>query len=498
MLPTDGRACDRARPLSAGSRGKVGAPWLQAAPQGEKTMTNSQTRISAILLATAIVTAAPLTADAFPARAGGGGGGGGGGHPGGGGGGGFHPGGGGGGVPHFGGGGGVPTGAMHLGNPGARFVGPRPGGPMPHGMPTVTRTFPTAHPTGVMRTVPNTALRPGAPHAFGGPALAHAGWHRGHEFRRFRGLFGWYGPLFWPYAYDDIYDDVFWGYGYGAPFWDYGYSDIYGGMFSPFGYDDLAGYAPVGPSPERVRRGRSGAAASLPAENLSGLAGGVAQMCGEDTREVAGWPIDRITQLIAPSEDQRTALDELASASVKAAQVIKAACPTAVALTPTGRMAAMQQRIEAMAQAVDTVRGPIENLYGMLIDEQKAQLTAASRAPDPQQARGSLTQNCSAANAATQWPGAQIEKAVRPTEAQQPKLTALQSAAAEAAEQLAGCPSELPATPPARLAAVAKRLDVMLQAVKNVRAALDDFYGTLSDEQKAQFNVIGQPRTAQR
>ena len=38
----------------------------------------------------------------------------------------------------------------------------------------------------------------------------------------------------------------------------------------------------------------------------------------------------------------------------------------------------------------------------------------------------------------------------------------------------------------------------MLQAVKTVRAALDDFYASLSDEQKAQFNVIGQPRAARR
>jgi len=29
-----------------------------------------------------------------------------------------------------------------------------------------------------------------------------------------------------------------------------------------------------------------------------------------------------------------------------------------------------------------------------------------------------------------------------------------------------------------------------------VRAALDDFYATLSDEQKAQFEAIGQKRTS--
>jgi hypothetical protein len=37
----------------------------------------------------------------------------------------------------------------------------------------------------------------------------------------------------------------------------------------------------------------------------------------------------------------------------------------------------------------------------------------------------------------------------------------------------------------------------MLQAVKMVSAALNDFYATLSDEQKAKFEAIGPQRTAQ-
>jgi hypothetical protein len=36
----------------------------------------------------------------------------------------------------------------------------------------------------------------------------------------------------------------------------------------------------------------------------------------------------------------------------------------------------------------------------------------------------------------------------------------------------------------------------MLRAIKNVRAVFDDFYTSLSDEQKAQFNEIGRQRSA--
>ncbi len=61
----------------------------------------------------------------------------------------------------------------------------------------------------------------------------------------------------------------------------------------------------------------------------------------------------------------------------------------------------------------------------------------------------------------------------------------------------ASCLTSDPLTPPARLAAVGKRLDSMLQAVKMVSSALNDFYGTLSDEQKARFEAIGPQGTAQ-
>jgi hypothetical protein len=50
--------------------------------------------------------------------------------------------------------------------------------------------------------------------------------------------------------------------------------------------------------------------------------------------------------------------------------------------------------------------------------------------------------------------------------------------------------------PPDRLATADTRLDAMLDAIKWIRPALDDFYATLSDEQKAQFGTIGQRRTS--
>jgi len=329
-------------------------------------------------------------------------------------------------------------------------------------------------------------------------SAAMAGWHGGGRagwWRHRNGGYGWVGPLFWPFAYYDIYDYAMWGYGYDDPFWDYGYNDIYAGIFSPYGYDDLSGYWPQGGSNAQasIRQGSGVQTATAPDQ--------LAQMCGDDSRDIAGLPIDQIQQAIAPNDAQRAALDDLANASVKAAQDIKAACPTQIALTAPARLAAMQQRIEAMISAAATVQPPLQKFYDLLNDEQKARLNALGedqrRAEAAKSKNGSLAGNCEAAQTVTDWPSAEIDAKLHPTDAQRASFAALRDANAKAADLLKNsCQTTEAITPPARLEAVGKRLDVMLQAVKTVRTALDDLYGKLSDEQKAQFEAIGPRHTA--
>jgi hypothetical protein len=316
-------------------------------------------------------------------------------------------------------------------------------------------------------------------------AAALAGWHGGAAagwWQHAGGGYGWVGPLFWPFAYNDIYDYTIWGDGIG--FWDYGYPDVYAGLFGPYGYHDLAGYLP-----QRRSGRRQGGFAQL------------GQMCGSDSRAIAGLPIDQIAEAVQPIEAQGAALDELGNASIAAAQNIRAACPTQVVLTAPGRLAAMEQRIEAMTTAVTTVRPALEKFYALLNDEQKARLNALAddqRKAAANNGQAPPAQGCGAAQpAAVEWPAGEIEARVHPDEAQRAKLGALRKASAEAAETLkAACRADEAMTPPARLAAIGNRLNTMLQAVKQVRAALEDFYATLSDEQKAQFEAIGPRRTA--
>lgn len=319
-------------------------------------------------------------------------------------------------------------------------------------------------------------------------AAALAGWHGGAAgngwWQHAGGGYGWVGPLFWPFAYNDIYDYAIWGDDIG--FWGYGYPDIYAGVFGPYGYDDLRGYLPER-RPGRRYRGD----------------GRIEQMCGNDTRSVAGLPIDQIADAVQPTEAQAAALDELGNVSIAAAQTIRAACPAQVVLTAPNRLAAMQQRIEAMVAAVAAVKPPLEKFYGLLEAEQKARLNALAEDQRKTSAASDsnntpLAKNCAAAQpAAQEWPTGEIDARLHLTDTQRAALQVLQNTSADVAQKLkVACQAGDAMTPPARLASVSSRLDTMLQAVKDVRTALENFYATLNDEQKAQFEAIGPRRSA--
>ena len=66
--------------------------------------------------------------------------------------------------------------------------------------------------------------------------------------------------------------------------------------------------------------------------------------------------------------------------------------------------------------------------------------------------------------------------------------------AQKAGDQLqASCPTAVPKSPVARIDTVETRLRAMTDAIKSVRPDLQNFYASLSDEQKAKFNTMGPP-----
>jgi LTXXQ motif family protein len=336
--------------------------------------------------------------------------------------------------------------------------------PNPHG-------DPTRDPDWIVRPVARVQVAAGS---------ALVGWHGGRGangwWQHGDGSYGWVGPLFWPFAYYDIYDYALWGDGMG--FWGYGYRDVYAAIFTPYDEDELARYVSRPPG-RKFRR--------FPT---------LERACSDHAGELASLPVEQIRETMRTSEEQRAMLDELRKASVEAAQIIHDACPTEAAATPSGRLAAMQQRLEAMKAAIARIRDPFERFYESLDDDQKSELAALNEQRAPFAPKVPAAQSCAPPDLLP-WPAAEIEAKLHLNDAQREGLGALSRMDALARNTLNfDCQPDDNLEPPDRLATADVRLDAMLEAIKWVRPALDDFFATLSDEQKAQFDAIGAKRTS--
>lgn len=299
----------------------------------------------------------------------------------------------------------------------------------------------------------------------------------------------WLGPVFWPYAYSDIFDYTFWSYAYEPGYWAYAYDDfvdtVFWGGDSPY-----SAYASTNPYDYPQARGdRARPRASVSRQTLQ-------QLCGAPDKGVTAWPLADIAKAVQPTPEQRALLDELKTAAANAAGVFKDSCAETYALTPPGRLRAMMSRISATLEAVKIVRPALENFYNSLSDEQQAHFSAlgpnvGERSSQPQEASA---EGCGDPKSSlTQLPIQRVEAVLHPAGKQKEALDRLSEATAKGVEGLqAACPNDVPLTPVGRLEAMQHRLEAMLTAAKLVEPALDEFYATLSSEQKARFNTLQQ------
>ncbi len=305
-------------------------------------------------------------------------------------------------------------------------------------------------------------------------------WRRGF-------VIGWIGPVFWPYAYYDVFDYVYWPYAY-DDFWPYAYDDVYYGIYGNYAYG--AG----------GRVGAPARTAGAPARRVMRTTGSpppeerAADVCTDNAADLTDWPIEQISEVVEPTGAQRLALAELRAANASAIDILKAGCPKDLPSTPTGRLAAMERRLEVMLQAVQTVRPALDLFYQSLSDEQKARFNAIAPGSDAAAGddRRDLGKFCDErAVGVTDLPIDRIARAVQPTPVQRAALDNLRNASVKAADELkAKCPAYQALTPTGRVEAMEKRLEATLAAVRTVQPALTTFYEGLSDEQKARFNSL--------
>jgi hypothetical protein len=322
---------------------------------------------------------------------------------------------------------------------------------------------------------------------------ARQAWRRHHRAH----FVAWFGPIFWPYAYSDIFDYTFWPYGYDDGYWAYAYDDFFDGLFwgeagPPLEY----AYAPPfgGPLPGSRYAGTSRRTTSASVREAS-----VRELCRQPGSGITAWPFADIERRVGLNADQKQLLDVVRRASEESAAVFTASCPpdNAFPLTPPGRLDAMLARLEATLQAVQTVRPPLGKFYNSLSDEQKERFNQLGPKDTAANAEASVaSQNDDTCRqpkpGLANLPIEKIEDVVNPNDAQAAQLSSLQDATNNAVAILqAACPNETPMTPPGRLDAMEKRLQAMVDAAKTVKPALESFYASLTSEQKARFNRIG-------
>src|SRR4051812_28802927 len=152
---------------------------------------------------------------------------------------------------------------------------------------------------------------------------ALSGWHGGRRpqgwWRHPDGSYGWVGPVFWPFAHDDLTNAIIFGDPTSLSL--YGYGDIYAAIFAPYAATELAAY-----TAPQARRGRR-----VPTMDA---------LC--DASDTGGLPVDRIAAAVQPNELQRTALDDLSAAWTTARDTIRAACPAQASATASERLGVMQ------------------------------------------------------------------------------------------------------------------------------------------------------------
>jgi hypothetical protein len=326
------------------------------------------------------------------------------------------------------------------------------------------------------------------------PRLA---WRHGHP----AAFVAWLGPVFWPYVHNDLFYYAFWPYAYDEGYWAYAYDDFVDTVFWDYGnpYASYAYAAPHADPTGRAARGRFGAR-SLPTQRA------IAEVC-EPAKGVTAWPFEEIERAVRPTAEQQALLVELRDAAAKAGAALKASCPSEFALTPPGRLQTMIVRLEPILQALRIVRPPLDRFYNSLSDEQKARFNAigptvgADRTRTARnESRDQEAKSCSEPKGGlTNLPIERIEDVVRPTERQRRAFDQLSRATVKAVTTLQdACPDVVPQTPVGRLEAMEKRIEAMLQAARTVQPALQDFYASLSNEQKASFNTLGREAARRR
>jgi hypothetical protein len=159
----------------------------------------------------------------------------------------------------------------------------------------------------------------------------------------------------WPYAYHNL-------------FWKYDIESILAIIYGLGPYPVAGSIYDIYGDQAYSYRYKSGSGiseeATIPTNDDSvqaceGLAPGVADF------------LDGIEEVIHPTSIQVTGLTNLRSASLRAIEVLKVSCASEVPLTPARGLDVVEKRLDALIQAMQIVREPLDTFYESLSDNQR-------------------------------------------------------------------------------------------------------------------------------
>lgn len=166
-------------------------------------------------------------------------------------------------------------------------------------------------------------------------------------------------------------------------------------------------------------------------------------------------------------------------------------------LSPPDRLRALVQTLWIVRDGGVSMRAPLREFYKTLTSAQKNSFSIErpqtnsppdGKAPDSanKQYQTCASQNIGSAERLIK----EIEVKVRPDKDQAASLENLHKVSSDMAKLLiASCVQPIAADPPARLDSASDQITAMNYAATNVQIALDDFYGRLSQTQKARFEA---------
>ncbi|HZP75971.1 MAG TPA: Spy/CpxP family protein refolding chaperone [Pseudolabrys sp.] len=295
------------------------------------------------------------------------------------------------------------------------------------------------------------------------------------------------GPSSWPTAYGDIIGYALWPSDYQARYRQHGFGDLVAA---------LAGSPGSAPVASEAANRTAATTTGSGADNSS--ASDAKPTCTDRAAISTDWPAGPIKETENLNATQQSALDDFQSAVTQAGKQLEATCNDPD-VSPIKRLDAMKQRLWAIQSATALIRGPLQEFYATLSNAQKASFNrkpappraerrAAGAAPMGQQYQVCAQQAAGDPERLMQ----QIQEAVRPGPEQRARFEAFGKTAGDMAKLLiASCAQPIGADPLARLDAADNQLTAMNNAASTLEIALNELYGSLSDEQKARFDSMG-------